>query len=115
MAPRSKSRADVPEDAGDDATMQDAPPSHQPAAEDVEDAEGGEAGDDEMNQDEDYEEEEEEPQRVKLVCFCCLLNMGYLWTAWLTDYSSLVRQLPRLRLSLRMKATPLAMLCGTSS
>ncbi|OIW33421.1 RBP11-like subunits of RNA polymerase [Coniochaeta ligniaria NRRL 30616] len=67
MAPRSKTRADVPEEAGDDATMQDAPPSHQPAADDAEDAEGGEAGDDEMNEAEDYEEEEEEPQRVKLL------------------------------------------------
>lgn len=74
MAPRSKSRADLSEEAGEDATMQDAPPSHQPATEDAEDAE---AGEDEVNPDEDYEEEEEEePQRVKLVCPCCQLPRG---------------------------------------
>lgn len=65
MAPRSQQ----PEEAGDDATMQDAPPSHQPAADDAEEAEG--AGDEEMNEHENYEEEEEEeePQRIRLVCF----------------------------------------------
>ncbi|KAB5570533.1 DNA-directed RNA polymerase [Coniochaeta sp. 2T2.1] len=62
MAPRSQD----PE-TGDDATMQDAPPSHQ------QDAEDGEAveGDDAMNEAGDYEEDEEEPeeetQRVKLL------------------------------------------------
>ena len=67
MAPRSKSRTDAPEEAGDDASMQDAPPSHQPDAATDEGAE-----DEEMDQDENYdeEEEEEEAQRVRLVRGC---------------------------------------------
>lgn len=112
MAPKSKTRAGTSEEAEDDATMHDAPPSHQPVVDDAEDAEDGEAGDDEMNQDEDYEEEEEEPQRVKLVCSQPQDVYGF---QWLTDCSSLVQQLPRLRSSLRMKVTRSAMRYGTSS
>lgn len=62
MAPRSKQ----PEETADDTTMQDAPPSHQPAADDAEEVE--DVGDEEMNEQENYEEEEEEePQRIRLV------------------------------------------------
>jgi len=62
MAPGSR-----PQEASGDATMEDAPPSHQPTAEEVEEGDG--VGGDEMDADVNYEEEEEEePQRVKLVC-----------------------------------------------
>jgi len=63
MPTRSRSAANVPAEQAEDATMQDAPPSHQPTVEE-DDAEQA----DEAAEEEDYEEEEhEEPQRVKLV------------------------------------------------
>jgi hypothetical protein len=66
----------APRETGDDATMEDAPPSHQPTANEAEEADV--AGDDEMNEDVNYEEEEEEePQRVKLVC--CQDTSWHLW------------------------------------
>jgi DNA-directed RNA polymerase I and III subunit RPAC2 len=68
MAPISKSRSDAPAEAGDDATMQDAPPSHQPTADDAEEAEVAEGGDEEMNEYEEYGQEDD-VQRVRLVGF----------------------------------------------
>ncbi|EOO02811.1 putative dna-directed rna polymerase i and iii 14 kda polypeptide protein [Phaeoacremonium minimum UCRPA7] len=63
MAPKSKSRRAEPE-AAEDTTMEDAPPSHQPQAED--NAEPQEA-DQQMDQDVEEEEEEDESRRVNML------------------------------------------------
>lgn len=75
MAPKSKSRRAEPE-AAEDTTMEDAPPSHQPQAED--NAEPQEA-DQQMDQDVEEEEEEDESRRVNMVSSNCPLDRDSCW------------------------------------